>query len=39
VSEATAYRSPSGKLHFWSHCNKSAVIFDSIKANSVGGYN
>jgi len=39
VSEAVAYRSESGKLHFWSHCNKIAVVFDSIKTHSVGGYN
>jgi hypothetical protein len=35
VSDATAYYSASTKFNFWRHCNKSAVVFDSIKANTV----
>ena len=37
VSDAAAYKSASGKLNFWRHCNKSAVVFDSIKTYSVEG--
>ena len=39
VSDATAYKSPSGKLNFLLHCNKSVVVFDSINTHFVGGYN
>jgi len=39
VSNATAYKSPSGKFNFLLHCNKSVVVFDSIKTHVVGGYN
>jgi len=37
VSDAAAYKSASGKFNFWRHCNKIAVVFDSIKSHSVGG--
>ena len=39
VSTAADYKSESGKLNFWRHCNKGAVDFDSIKTLSAGGYN
>jgi hypothetical protein len=37
VKDAAAYKSESGKLNFWHRCNKSAVVFDSIKTHSFGG--
>ena len=30
------YLSPNGKLNFCCQCNKSVVVFDSIKTHSVG---
>jgi hypothetical protein len=37
VSDAAAYKSTSGKMNYWRHFNKSALVFDSIVTTVCGG--
>ena len=37
MSDAAAYKSTSGKMNYWRHFNKSALVFDSIVTTVWGG--